>query len=84
MTDTDSAGYVPQKFWNNANNASGQLGTLQVDAGGSIGAVYSGFSAQWQSAQVGSSSGTALLPNAKMMKGALLGYAITPAFVHLS
>lgn len=84
MTDTDSAGYVPQKFWNNANNASGQLGTLQVDAGGSIGAVYSGFSAQWQSAQVGSSSGTALLPNAKMMKGALLGNAITPTFVQLS
>lgn len=84
LTETDSAGYAPQKFWNNANNASGQLNSLQADAGGTIGAFYSGFSAQWQSAEVGSSSGTALLPNSKLMKGCLLGTAGAPAFVQLS
>src|SRR5690349_22048574 len=43
---SETAGFVPQKFWNNAGGNSGST-SLQGDAGAGIAAYYSGCSASW-------------------------------------
>jgi hypothetical protein len=71
LSSTESAGLVPQKFWNTASTKSGQVG-VEMDGGTSIGVFISGFTAHWQAAGVGNSSSASVLPNYKLMRGSLL------------
>src|SRR5690349_1934694 len=46
LAASDLAGYVPQRFWNNASSYSGSV-PLQGDVGAGFAAYYSGCSATW-------------------------------------
>jgi hypothetical protein len=83
LASTDAAGLVPQNFWNNATGIAGQIG-LEADGGSSIALFYSGFTAQWQAAQTGSSASSSPLPNSRLMKGSLLSGPNTSIFVQIS
>jgi hypothetical protein len=83
LASIDSAGFFPQKFWNNAPGLNGQTG-IEIDGGTTIPVYYSGFTAQWQSSASGSSPTAAVLPNSKLMKGSLLATRTEPVLVQLS
>src|SRR5437667_3276844 len=67
----ETAGFVPQQFWNNAPGASGTI-ALQGDAGASLPAFYPDFSAMWSSAfGIRSTPITETSANSRLMKGYL-------------
>lgn len=83
LTSIEAAGLVPQKFWNTASGARGQAG-VEMDGGTTIGVFFSGFTARWQAAAVGTASGSSLLPNSKLMRGSLLSAPGTSVLVEFS
>lgn len=83
LTALDTAGFIPQKLWNNASGVSGQM-KLEADPEGGIGIYYSSFVAQWQGFQTGTANITAGLANQKMMKGSIKGVSGIPAVVQIA
>src|SRR6185437_1527933 len=71
MAANESAGWIPQKFWNNASGSGGSINPVG-DADAGISVFYSGFSASWSD-----SFGTRSTPvadnggNSRLMKGYL-------------
>lgn len=67
----ETAGFVPQRFWNNAPDAAGSL-SPQGDGGGGLAVTYSGFNVTWsdnfgiRSTPIADTGG-----NSRLMKGYL-------------
>lgn len=71
LASDEVAGWIPQKFWNNASDASGSLNP-EGDADAGIAVFYSGFSASWADAYgIRSTPVSDAGGNSRLMKGYL-------------